>query len=152
MRNLTLALATAASIAISAPATAGPTEDFHKLMDDYWAAYLKDNPLTASSVGVKTYDRELAELSLAEFDRQAAEADAFLKRLRAIPSASLNAMDQSNRAVLERTLDDQIRFNRFGQRQLLYSSLGSYHDYMATMGENIPMRDKADYENYLARL
>ena len=61
-------------------------------------------------------------------------------------------MDQSNRAVLERTLDDQVRLNKFGQRQLLYSSLGSYHDFLATMGESIPMRTKADYDNYLARL
>ena len=104
MRHLSLALATAASIALATPAVAGPTEDFHALMDDYWAAYLKDNPLVASSVGVKTYDRELGELSLAEFDRQAAEAQAFLTRLRAIPAASLSPMDQSNRAVLERTL------------------------------------------------
>ena len=51
MRHLTLALATAASVALSTPAAAGPTEDFHALMDAYWAAYLKDNPLTASSVG-----------------------------------------------------------------------------------------------------
>jgi uncharacterized protein (DUF885 family) len=152
MRQLTLALATAASIAIATPAIAGSTEDFHKLMDDYWAAYLKDNPLTASSVGVQTYDRELGELSLAEFDRQAAEAQAFLVRLQAVPAASLSPMDQSNRAVLQRTLEDQILLNRFGQRQLLYSSLGSYHEALATMGETIPMRTKADYENYLARL
>ena len=152
MRYLTLALATAASIAVSSPAIAGPTEDFHKLMDDYWAAYLKDNPLTASSVGVQAYDRELGELSIAEFDRQAAEAQAFLTRLRAVPAASLTPMDQGNRAVLDRTLEDQIMLNGFGQRQLLYSSLGSYHEYLATMGENIPMRTKADYDNYLARL
>jgi uncharacterized protein (DUF885 family) len=152
MRYLTLALATAASIAVSSPAVAGPTEDFRKLMDDYWAVYLKDNPLIASSVGVQTYDRELGELSVAEFDRQAGAAQAFLTRLRAIPAASLTPMDQSNRAVLDRTLEDQIMLNRFGQRQLLYSSLGSYHEYIATMGENIPMRTKADYENYLARL
>jgi uncharacterized protein (DUF885 family) len=152
MRFLTLALATAASIAVSSPAVAGPTEDFHKLMDDYWAAYLRDNPLTASSVGVQTYDRELGVLSVAEFDRQAAAAQSFLTRLRAIPSASLSPIDRSNLAVLQRTLEDQIMLNGFGQRQLLYSSLGSYHEYLATMGENIPMRTKADYENYLARL
>ena len=152
MRTLKLALATAASIAIATPATAGPTEDLHKLMADYWAAYLRDNPLTASAAGVQIYDRQLAELSLAELDRQADSAAEFLKRLRAIPAASLSPMDQSNRAVLERTLDDQIHFNHFGQRQLLYSSLGSYHETLATMGETIPMRTKADYENYLARL
>jgi len=77
MRHLSFALATAASIALATPAVAGPTEDLHSLMDDYWVAYLKDNPLVASSVGVKTYDRVLGELSLAEFDRQAAEAQAF---------------------------------------------------------------------------
>ncbi|HEU0284281.1 MAG TPA: DUF885 domain-containing protein, partial [Sphingomicrobium sp.] len=96
MRHLTLALATAASVVLSAPAAAGPTEDFHALMDAYWAAYLKDNPLIASSVGVKTYDRNLGELSLAEFDRQAAEAQSYLTRLRAIPTASLSPMDRSN--------------------------------------------------------
>ena len=48
MRYLSLALATAASIAIATPAVAGPTEDFQALMDEYWAAYLKDNPLIAS--------------------------------------------------------------------------------------------------------
>jgi uncharacterized protein (DUF885 family) len=42
--------------------------------------------------------------------------------------------------------------NRFGQRQLLYSSLGSYHEYLATDGENIPMRTRVDYDNYLGRL
>ena len=152
MRFLTLALATAASVAFSAPAIAGPAEDFHKLMDEYWAAYLKDNPLTASSVGVQTYDRELGQLSLAEFDRQAAEAQAFLTRLRAIPVASLSPIDRSNQAVLQRTLEDQSMLNGFGQRQLLYSSLGSYHEYLATMGENIPMRTRAEYDNYLARL
>jgi uncharacterized protein (DUF885 family) len=152
MRYLRLVLATAASIAIAEPAIAGPTEDLHQLMDEYWAAYLKANPLTASSVGVQTYDRELGELSLAEFDRQAAEAEMFIGRLRAIPAASLSPMEQSNRAVLLRSLEDQLLLNRFGQRQLLYSSLGSYHEFLATMGETIPMRTTADYENYLARL
>jgi uncharacterized protein (DUF885 family) len=152
MRHLKFALATAASIALATPAVAGPTEELHDLMNDYWAAYLKDNPLVASSVGVKSYDRTLGELSLAEFDRQAAEAQKFLTRLRAIPAAGLSPIDQSNRAVLERTLDDQTALNRFGQRQLLYSSLGSYHEFLATMGENIPMRTKEDYGNYLARL
>lgn len=151
MHYLTIALA-AASVAVSTQATAGPAEDLHQLMDEYWAAYLKANPLTASSVGVQTYDRELGELSLAEFDRQATEAERFATRLRAIPVASLSPMDQSNRAVLLRTLEDQLLLNRFGQRQLLYSSLGSYHEFLATMGETIPMRTKADYENYLARL
>ena len=77
---------------------------------------------------------------------------AFLKRLEAIPAASLPASEQANRAILKRQLEDAVEGNRYGQRQLLYSTLGSYHDNLAGMAENIPFRSYADYDNYLARL
>jgi uncharacterized protein (DUF885 family) len=141
-----------AMLALAAPAFAGPAEEFSKLQDDYWAAALRDNPLFASQVGVKDYDRQLGPLSLAEMDRQAAQSAAFLKRLEAIPAASLPASEQANRAILKRQLEDAIEANRFGQRQLLYSTLGSYHDFLAGMAETIPFRSAADYDNYLARL
>jgi uncharacterized protein (DUF885 family) len=151
MRHRHLLLATTV-LALAAPAIAGPAEDFQKLQDDYWATTLKDNPLFASSVGVKTYDRQIAPLSLAELDRVAAENAAFLARLNAIPAPSLPASEQANRAVLKRQLEDAVEGNRFGERQLLYSTLGSYHDNLAGMAENIPFRSFADYDNYLARL
>jgi uncharacterized protein (DUF885 family) len=151
MRHRHLLLATTV-LALAAPAIAGPAEDFQKLQDDYWATTLKDNPLFASSVGVKTYDRQITPLSLAELDRVAAENAAFLARLNAIPAPSLPASEQANRAVLKRQLEDAVEGNRFGERQLLYSTLGSYHDNLAGMAENIPFRSFADYDNYLARL
>ena len=42
--------------------------------------------------------------------------------------------------MLKRQLEDAIEANRYGQRQLLYSTLGSYHDFLAGMAENIPFR------------
>jgi len=152
MRYHSLALAAAVSVALATPALAGPTEDFHVLMDNYWSALLKNSPLTASSVGVSTYDKDLDVLSLAELDRQAAEAAAFLKRLEAIPADSLSPADQSNRAILKRALEAQITGNRFGQRQMLYSTLGSFHANLGTMADNQPFRTRADYANYLERL
>ncbi|HZB69918.1 MAG TPA: DUF885 domain-containing protein, partial [Sphingomicrobium sp.] len=152
MRHRSLALAAAASLAVATPAAAGPVEDFHALMDDYWATYLRNSPSTATAVGVPTYDAQLDALSLAEFDRQAAEAAAFLTRLEAIPAASLPPADQSNRAILKRTLEAQVAGNRFGQRQMLYSTLGSYHGFLGTMVDNQPFRTRADYANYLQRL
>src|SRR4029453_4537504 len=93
-----------------------------------------------------------APLSLAELDRVAAENAAFLKRLEAIPAASLPASEQANRAILKRQLEDAIEANRYGERQLLYSTLGSYHDFLAGMAETMPFRSARDYDNYLARL
>ncbi|MCF2515799.1 DUF885 domain-containing protein [Sphingomonas sp. G124] len=151
MRIRTTLLA-ATMLAFAAPALAGPVEDFQKLQDDYWAATLRDSPLFATQVGVKDYDRQIGPLSLVEMDRQAAQAAAFLKQLDAISAASLPPADQANRAVLKRQLEDAIEANRYGERQLLYSTLGSYHDYLAGMADGIPFRSAGDYDNYLARL
>jgi uncharacterized protein (DUF885 family) len=142
----------ATMLAFAVPAAAGPVEDFQQLQDDYWTATLRDAPLFASQVGVKDYDRQIGPLSLAEMDRQAAQSASFLERLEAISAASLPSAEQTNRAILKRQLEDGIEGNRYGQRQLLYSTLGSYHDFLAGMAENIPFRSAADYEKYLARL
>ena len=151
MRNLKL-LAAAAALSISVPATAGPTEDFHALMDDYWATFLKDNPISATFAGVTTYDREMGTFTLAEFDRQAAEAAAFVARMDRIPAAQLTPADQANYAILHRLLSDAVEANRFGERQILYSSNGGFHQFLATLGEQQPFHRYADYDNYLARL
>ena len=152
MRRLMFSLASAATLAIAAPALAGPAEDFQALMDQAWAAQLKNSPTLATSVGVTDYDAQLDVLGLAEMDRQAAEAAAFLQRLNAIPVARLSAVDQSNYAILKTNLTNAVEANRFGQRQMLYSTLGSYHDYYAGLAENQPFRTKADYEHYLSRI
>ena len=145
-------LLAATMLAVAAPVMAGPVEDFRKLQDDYWAASLKDSPLFATQVGVTTYDRDLGPLSLAEMDRQAAQSAAFLRRIEAIPATSLPESEQANRAIMKRQLEDAVEANRYGQRQLLYSTLGSYHDFIAGMSESMPFRSARDYDNYLARL
>jgi uncharacterized protein (DUF885 family) len=152
MRRLCLALAAAASLAITAPAIAGPTEVFHAMMDEYWAAYLKDNPIGATQSGVTAYDRELGTFTLAEFDRQTAEAAAFLGRMDRLPATALSPTDQANYAILHRLLSDAVEANRFGQRQIFYSSSGSFHEYLASLGEQQPFHSYADYDNYLARI
>jgi uncharacterized protein (DUF885 family) len=120
MRKLTLLLAAAAALSVSSPVLAGPTEDFHALMDDYWATYLKDNPIGATFAGVTTYDRQINKFTLAELDRQTAEAAAFLARMDRIPSAQLTPADQANYAILHRLLSDAVEQNKYGERQILY--------------------------------
>ena len=151
MRRLTFALA-ATCLSLATPALAGPIEDFHALMDEYWATTLKNAPTFATQAGVTTYDRELGVVTLAEFDRQTAEAAAFLARLNQIDRGQLPATDQTNYAILQRSLSDAVEANRFGERQMLFSTLGSFHQFWAGLGEQQPFTSFADYDNYLARL
>jgi len=150
--HLRKTLLAATMLALTTPALAGPAEDFQRLQDEYWAAALKNSPLTASQAGVTTYDAQLDVVSLAEMDRQAAQAAEFLKRLDAISQSSLRPADQTNYAILKRTLQNQIEANRFGERQMLFATGNSLHDFYAGMGEFLPFRTLADYENYLKRI
>lgn len=152
MRKILIALA--ATTMLAAPATATPTDRqaFHQLMDDYWATLLRESPIAASQAGVTTYDAQLDEVGIAAMDRQATAAAALLSRLNAISAAGLDPADQSNRAILKRQLEGAIEGNRFGQRQLMYSTLGSYHNTLAGLAEQLPFRTRANYDNYLARL
>ena len=134
------------------PALAGPVEDFHALQDSYWAAYLKDSPITATSVGVQTYDRELDRVGLAEQDRLAAEAKTFLAALDAIPPGSLPPADQANYSILHRQLANAIEVDRFGSRAIAYGGSGGLHNFYAGMADQQPFRTRADYDNYLARI
>jgi uncharacterized protein (DUF885 family) len=152
MRKVNLLLAAVAGLSIASPALAGPTEDLHTLMNDYWATLLKESPLLASQAGVHDYDAQLDEVGVAALDRQAAEAAAFLKRLEAIPATSLSPADQSNYAILRGQLQNNVSYNRFGERMVLYSSNGSYHNGLVDTMTAIPLRTRADFDNYLKRI
>lgn len=148
MRKLLIAI----MLASSAPAFAAPADDLNAVIAEHWAWYLKNNPVQATLVGVRDYDRELGDFSLAAADRQAAEAAALVKRLDAIPDAGLDEAQRTNKAILRRSLQEQVEANRFGQRTMLISSTGGFHQFLPELGNMMPLRTKQDYESLLARM
>lgn len=148
MRKLLIAL----MLATSAPALTAPTDDLRQVVDEHWAWYLKNNPIQATLVGVRDYDREIGDFTLAAQDRQASEAAALIRRLDAIPDAGLSQAERVNKAVLRQMLANQVEANRFGQRTMLFSSTNSFHQFFPEIGKLMPLRTKGDYESYLARL
>jgi uncharacterized protein (DUF885 family) len=149
MRTVVLAVACLLS---SAALAATPAEEFRKLLQEHWAWYLKSNPVHATSLGVRDYDRELSDPSLAEADRQAKQAQAFIARLDKIDTAGLSETDRLNHAILRRNLSQHVEANRFGQRTMLFTNRGGWHVMLATLPDKQPFYSKTDYESYLARL
>jgi uncharacterized protein (DUF885 family) len=138
--------------AISSPAYADANADLKSLVDAYWAAYLKENPVQASSLGITTYADEVSDYSLTAADRRAASAAAFLKTLEAIPQGELDAPGKVEYGILARTLKSIIEANGFGQRAINFTTYSSWHQNFAGMADNLPFRTKADFESYNTRL
>ncbi|CAA9501982.1 MAG: protein of unknown function DUF885 [uncultured Sphingomonadaceae bacterium] len=148
MRRFVLTLA----LLVATPVTAAPSDDLRAVIDQHWAWYLRNNPVQATTLGVRTYDSAISDLSLAQADREAGEAGAFLQRLRAIPDAGLTPAERVNKAILSRMLSEQVEGNRFGARAVLFNTYSGWHQNFAGMAEGLPFRTRADYESYLTRL
>lgn len=148
MRTFAIALL----LSVSTPALAAPSDDLKSVIADHWAWFLKENPTTASSLGVHDYDGILPDYSLAARDTSAAEAQILLDRLKAIPDNGLDDAERANKGVLARILSEQIESNTFGQRLMLFTTYASPHQGFADLGGYVPLYTKADYRSYLTRL
>lgn len=141
-------------IAIPAiPAMAGPVEDYEDLREEVWQATLDASPMLATSVGDRRGDGKLGDLSLAEYDRQTAEAQEFLARLDAIDADELPVDLQVDYAVLKSSFEDQIEASAFDHsRYILFTNRGGWFYGFDSMPYRSPLFTMADYESYVGRL
>jgi uncharacterized protein (DUF885 family) len=139
-------------LATASPAAAAPADDFRRLLEEHYAWLLRENPVTATSLGVRDHDARINDLSPAARERRATEAAAFLQRLDAIPAAQLSSADRTNHAILRRNLAEEVEGRRFGQRNMLFTTYYGWHQAFAGMANNLPFRTGADYRSYLQRL
>jgi uncharacterized protein (DUF885 family) len=122
------------------------------LVDQYWASILQSQPVFASSLGVDAYANEVGDSTLEGMDRQAAAASGFLTKLRRIAPDMLTAANKVEFGILERTLKETVDANSFGQRTINFSSYSSWHQNFASMANNLPFRNAADFRSYNSRL
>jgi len=115
MRKLFL-MVSAATLCVSTPAYADADGDVKKLVEDVWAATLKEQPIYASALGVDTYADQVGDYTLAAQDRRGADAEAFLKRLDAIPTGEQAGGTRVGVGITERPPD-------CGDRRQIYAAL-----------------------------
>jgi uncharacterized protein (DUF885 family) len=126
--------------------------DLKNLVDEYWAAVLKESPVMASGLGDDSQPGEVGDYSLAGQDRFAKTSAGYLTRLNGISESELNAADKIEYGILKRTLASTIEANTFGQRAINFSTYSGWHQNFAGMADSLPFRTKANFESYNARL
>ena len=147
-----LTILTAALLAAATPALATPAEDFHRLLDAHYAWLLRENPESATALGVRDYDDRIRDISPEARDRRTREAQAFLTRLDAIPADALAPVDRVNRAILRRQLGEAIEDNGLPQRDMLFTTYYGWHQGFAGLARGLPFRTRADFDSYLTRI
>jgi uncharacterized protein (DUF885 family) len=127
-------------------------EQLLALAAEYWEFRLREYPTVAHDVGDARYRRLLFRESIADHDRRAAEASGFLARLARVPLEAIEGRDRHSHRLLARELDSLVTHHRFAShlRPLMFPESPDVS--IAFALQRTAIRDRADAEDYLARL
>ncbi len=140
------------------PATA-PTSDVtgrvtaqNGVFEEYYQTLLRNNPTLATSVGDYRYNAQLGDESLAAIAREHAEDDAFLARLRAIPTAGMDDKDRLSHELLERRLTQGDEAYKLKNYEMPVNQQNGVHTSLADLPLSVPLDSVQHYQDYIARL
>ena len=124
----------------------------HQLFQEEWEFRLKENPIYATYCGDHRYDDRLPSISLADFERRAEQARAFLTSLQSIARSELSPADQLNASIFEQVLRDQLSEYAFNTHLMPVSKVAGPHASLAELPDITPFNTAADFKAYIHRL
>jgi uncharacterized protein (DUF885 family) len=122
------------------------------LFEEFYQAGLKNSPERATAVGDYRYNAQLSDASLERIARQHAENDAFLARLRAIPTTGMDETDRLSHELLERQLTRADVSYELKNYEMPINQQGGIHSSLADLPLSVPLDSVRHYEDYIARL
>src|SRR4051794_33228690 len=124
----------------------------NKLFDEFYETGLKNSPERATAFGDYRYNSQLGQYSLAEIARQHAEADEFLKRLKAIPADGMTDKDLLSHQLLERQLEREDINYSLKNFEMPVNQQNGVHTRLADLPLSMPFDSVPHYQDYISRL
>ena len=129
---------------------AAPT--LQSIIDEHWAWGLSEAPVFATTLGVRDYDDQLGDPSLAAADRRLAKTEYFIAKLEALDQSALSADEQINYKLLLLDLKNDVEAAQFGGKYFLMTNRSGPHRSIVGLPDRLPFFTLADFESYVARL
>jgi len=141
----------ALALSFSQTSIAGPTEDFHALLDEAWEWQLKENPMMASGLGDRRYNDQWTDNSISAIKRRQDETRVFLRRAYAIDRSTLSEDDQLNYELFRRSLQDRVDLFKFDSHLIPFYQRGGVQN-LDSNTSRLRFVTVKDYEDWIARL
>src|ERR1043166_8480715 len=122
------------------------------LFEEYYQAFLKNNPERATAFGDYRYNSQLSQVSLEEIARQHAENDGFLARLKAIPTDGLSDKDLLSHRILEKQLERADVNYALKNYEMPVNQQNGIHTQLADLPNSMPFDSVPHYKDYISRL
>ncbi|MES3023051.1 MAG: DUF885 domain-containing protein [Pseudomonadota bacterium] len=135
---------------------AAPSKQLQKLLDDYYIALARFEPMTATFFSDNRFDDQLGlSISPRQRARQFALYRGFAQRLRAIDPARLAGTERSSHAILAYELKAKLAAEAFPDHLLPIDQMGNTPILLANYASgkaNQPIATPAQYRAYLSRV
>jgi len=159
MRNLSFVLLAAgacSSLCVSGLAQ-GPAVDQNVvaqnvLFEEVYQTGLKNNPERATGAGDYRYNALLGDASLGEIAKEHAESDAFLARLKAIPTSGMGDSDLLSHELMQRQFERADVNYELKNYEMPINQQSGIHTGLADLPLSVPLDSVQHYEDYIARL
>ncbi|MEE9329708.1 MAG: DUF885 domain-containing protein, partial [Parvularculaceae bacterium] len=129
-----------------------PDQVFQSLLDEHWAWIMAQNPTFATSLGVRDYDDQLGDPSLAAYEAEVVAQKEFLTRFEALDPALLSADNRLNRDLMLLELRNNVAAAAFGGKYMNITNRGGPHMSMTRLADRLPFFTHVDYQSYVKRL
>ncbi len=138
-------------LASSSTVRAATPEDFHRLMEDHWAWFLKGSPEMRSKLGDQSGAGQWDDVSLGAYLERDARRGEFLAALATIDVTSLSTEDKLNHSMLVRRLQSKRKRHELGLHLMNISMRGGPQQ-LFTTAEYTPFETEQDFRNWISRL
>ncbi|HVU47352.1 MAG TPA: DUF885 domain-containing protein [Terracidiphilus sp.] len=154
---LLLAPALRAQSLTAAPAAqASPAERSKHLSDlfhEYWEAYLRYSPETASEIGDNRYNDKISDYSVKAYNDWLAQEQNFLLQLAAISPDGLSDQEKLSRELLLRDLTTDQEASEFKEWEMPVTQMyGSIQTLYPQLVDQLSFKTVKDYDDWIARL
>lgn len=127
-----------------------------QLYADYWEAYLKLNPMTATFQGDPRYNAELPDFGSADYREQVRQFTAdWLQQAQAIGAEGLTGADLLNYEIFVAGARKTLEAQKFPSWLMPVNQMGSIASFAVQLGSGTgaqPFKTVTDYDNWLARM
>ncbi len=145
-------LATILSLTSLSALAQTPNELFEALLDDHWQANLQRNPEFATNLGVRDFDGQLSDPSLAVYESAVSQASEFLDRAKGLNVDLLSEANRLNHALFVHELSNEIEAGKHGGKYMIMTNRGGPHLTLTNLVGRLPFFTLADYQSYVERL
>lgn len=122
------------------------------LFDEQYESDLRNFPERATAYGDYRYNDRLAEYSLAAIASRHKTDEAFLARIKAIPTTDFSEQDQLSHDLLIRVLQQRIADYDLKEYEMPVNQQNGIHTSLADLPLSVPFDSVKHYEDYVARL